>query len=228
MPRLPEFMKNVRSQKKELLINSVAENIRIAKQAINDEAKYYSPVWKKEMLQALKVEAKQALQEAIEEAKGVIKEYDGKISVIRNAPFSHSVNKEFLDNVNYTKTRILGELRLNPHNAQSILDMAVASKSGAQAVLELIESKQIDASLWSDDLYKNAFINSKSQAELEFELKKEQQVDALEKEKNNVCNMGHYLYAVKMLDNGIYNVSSMERQFDNDIKEIDKQLNGGM
>lgn len=228
---MPNGWKFMKKQEKGLAINTVLEDIRRAKQEINDNAKYYSPVWKKEKLKDLKVEAVTALKEAVEEAKAVNKQYEEKISAIKNTPFSHTVNKDFIDTVNYTKQRLLAELKINPYKKDSLLEMAVASKSGAQAVLELIDSKEIDDSIWTDELYKKAFINSKSQAEIDFELKKEKQIEAINTEWSNAYNHGHYSAAEKILNGDVRSVVPMptlERQFDIEIEEIDKQLNGGM
>lgn len=214
MPKLPEFMK-VGNKEKGLLINSVLQNINAIIQEINDNAKYYSPVWKKEMLQALKVEARAVLEEALAEVEVLNKQYEERISKVQNTPFSHSVNKDFLDTVNYTKTRLLAELKINPEKKDSILEMAVASKSGAQAVLELIDSKQIDQSYWTDDLYKKAFINSKSQAEIDFELKKESQIEAIRTEQLQAYNYGSYLAVRKLLD------SNFDIEFDNEIRNAE-------
>ncbi len=229
MPRLPEFMK-VGNKEKGLLINSVLQNINAIKQEINDNAKYYTPVWKKEMLQALKVEARAVLEEALAEVETLNKQYEDRVSKIKNTPFSHTVNKDFLDTVNYTKSRLLAELKINPYKKDSLLEMAVVSKSGAQAVLELIDSKEIDDSLWTDDLYKKAFINSKSQAEIDFELKKEKQIEAINTEWSNAYNHGHYYAAEKILNGDVRSVVPMptlERQFDIEIEEIQKQIDEG-
>jgi hypothetical protein len=205
----------VGNKEKGLLINSVLQNINAIIQEINDNAKYYSPVWKKEMLQALKVEARAVLEEALAEVEVLNKQYEERISKVQNTPFSHSVNKDFLDTVNYTKTRLLAELKINPEKKDSILEMAVASKSGAQAVLELIDSKQIDQSYWTDDLYKKAFINSKSQAEIDFELKKESQIEAIRTEQLQAYNYGSYLAVRKLLD------SNFDIEFDNEIRNAE-------
>lgn len=214
MPKLPEFMK-VGNKEKGLLINSVLQNINAVRQEINDNAKYYSPVWKKEMLQALKVEGRAVLEEALAEVEALNKQYEERIRKIQNTPFSHTVNKDFLDTVNYTKTRLLAELKINPEKKDSILEMAVASKSGAQAVLELIDSKQIDQSYWTDDLYKKAFINSKSQAEIDFELKKQSQIEEVRTEQLQAYNYGSYLAVRKLLD------SNFDIDFDNEIRNAE-------
>lgn len=214
MPKLPEFMK-VGNKEKGLLINSVLQNINAIKQEINDNAKYYTKTWKKEMLQALKVEGRAVLEEALAEVEALNKQYEERIRKIQNTPFSHTVNKDFIDTVNYTKTRLLAELKINPEKKDSILEMAVASKSGAQAVLELIDSKQIDQSYWTDDLYKKAFINSKSQAEIDFELKKQSQIEEVRTEQLQAYNYGSYLAVRKLLD------SNFDIDFDNEIRNAE-------
>lgn len=230
MTSLPIGWKPIKRKEKGLLINTVLEDIRKTRQEIYDNAKYYSPVWKKEQLQAFKVEAVNSIKEALEEVKKVDKEYEDKIDEIENTPYNHTVNKDFLDSVNYTKSRLLAELKTNPVNKKNILDMAVASKSGAQAVLELIDSKQLDNSYWTEELYTKAFVNSKSQAELEFELKKDNQIKAIQSEWSNAYNRGHYFAAEKILKGDVslkVPMPSLEWGIDREIEEVDKQINGG-
>lgn len=231
MTSLPKGWKFMKKQEKGLAIDTVLEDIRKAKQEIYDNAKYYSPIWKKEKLKELKVEAVTALKEAVAEVEALNRQYENRITEIKNDPFKgHDVSSDFINSVNYTKTRILAEIRMNNKPINQILEMAVASKSGAQAVLELIESKQIDNSVWTAGIYTKAFVNSKSQAELDFELKKEKQIEAINAEWNNAYNHGHYSAAKKILNGDVRNVVPMptlERQFDIEIEEIDKQINEG-
>lgn len=230
MTSLPIGWKPIKRKEKGLLINTVLEDIRKARQEIYDNAKYYSPVWKKEQLQAFKVEAVSSIREALEEVKKVDKEYKDKIDEIKNTPYNHTVNKDFLDSVNYTKQRLLAEIKINPHKKDSVLDIAVQSKTGAQAVLELIDSKQLDNSFWTEELYTKAFINSKSQAELEFELKKDNQIKAIQSEWSNAYNYGHYLAAKRILEGDVslkVPMPSLEWGINREIEEIDSQINGG-
>lgn len=230
MTSLPIGWKPIKRKEKGLLINTVLEDIRKARQEIYDNAKYYSPVWKKEQLQAFKVEAVNLIKEALEEVNTLNKEYESKINEIKNTPYSHTVNKDFLDSVNYTKSRLLAELKINPYEKDSILDIAVSSKSGAQAVLELIDDKQLDNSYWSEGLYTKAFINSKSQAELEFELKKDNQIKAIQSEWSNAYNRGHYFAAEKILKGDVSQkvpMPSLEWGINREIEEIDRQIKEG-
>ena len=63
----------------QMLINNLVENLRKAKESINENAKYYSPIWKQEQLKKLKMESIQAFNQAIEEFEKVNKMYEDKI-----------------------------------------------------------------------------------------------------------------------------------------------------
>ena len=218
-----------RKKVNEMLINTLAEDIRKANQILEDNKKNYSPMGNKEKLQELKLYSVERTKAAIKEVENFNTEFDNKIKEIRNTPFTgHNMSKEYIDNVNFTKIRLLADIKINPYTKNEILEKAIASKIGAQAVLELIQNKDIDDSYWTDDLYKKAYINSKTQQELDWEIKKEQQIEVIGKEQNEAYNYGSYLGAIKLL-NGDVNKKTppLERQFDIEIAQIDRAIEEG-
>lgn len=211
----------------EMLINNLAESVRKAKQEIYDNAKYYSPEWKRDNLKELKKIAHEAYLKAIEEFEKINNEYENKISEIEKSSYQgYSTTPEYIENVKYAKTRLLADIKINPNNKDKIINDALSSKVGSQAILELIQSKELDNSYWTDETFKNAYINSKSQAELDFEINKENQIKAIRKEQFEKCNYGSYLGAIKTLTGDVKKgMPTLERQFDNEIAEIE---NGGI
>lgn len=209
----------------QMLINNLAENLRKAKESINENAKYYSPIWKQEQLKKLKTESIQAFNQAIEEFEKVNKMYEDKIRGIENSFYiGHSTSPEYLENVKLTKSRLSAEMKINPNNKTDIINKALSTKIGSQALLELIQNKEIDDSYWTDETFKKAYINSKSQAELDFEINKDNQIKAIKQEQAEKCNYGSYLAAIKILQGDVKaDIPTLERQFDNEIAEVENQ-----
>lgn len=209
----------------QMLINNLVENLRKAKESINENAKYYSPIWKQEQLKKLKMESIQAFTQAIEEFEKVNKMYEDKIREIENSFYiGHSTSPKYLENVKLTKSRLLAEMKINPNNKTDIINKALSTKIGSQALLELIQNKEIDDSYWTDETFKKAYINSKSQAELDFEINKDNQIKAIKQEQAEKCNYGSYLAAIKILRGDVKaGIPTLERQFDNEIAEVENQ-----
>lgn len=203
----------------QMLINNLADDIRRAKQEINDNAKYYSPEWKKDQLKQLKALSIEAYKKAIAEFEKVNGEYESKRNEIANSRYiGHSTSPEFMENVKFAKSRLLAEIKINPIEKDKIINNALSSKVGSQAILELIQNKELDNSHWTDETYKTAFINSKSQAELDFEINKENQIKSIKKEQFEKCNYGSYLGAIKTLNGDVKKgVPTLERMFDDEI-----------
>ena len=209
----------------QMLINNLVEDIRKARQEINDNAKYYSPEWKKDQLKQLKALSIEAYNKAIEEFEKVNNEYENKINEIQNSHYiGHSTSPEYMENVRFAKSRLLAEIKVNPNAKDKTINNALSSKVGSQAILELIQSKELDNSYWTDETFKTAYINSKSQAELDFEINKENQIKSIKKEQFERCNYGSYLGAIKILQGDVKaGIPTLERQFDNEIAEVENQ-----
>ena len=207
-----------------LLINDVAKAIEQVRAEINEQAKYYNKQWKIDQLKELKKQAVALYRDAIAEVDAYNAEYQNKVNQIKNKAFEgHSTTQEYLDNVKYTKTRLLAEIEVNPNEKGKIIDKALTSRMGAQALLELIQNKEIDNSYWTKDTYQKAFINSKTQKELDWEIRKKQQLDELKKERieADAYDYGLYFGAIKTLTGDVVNkVPPLEEQFDLEIKKL--------
>ncbi|HHX68566.1 MAG TPA: hypothetical protein GX708_11005, partial [Gallicola sp.] len=107
----------------EMLINNLAESVRKAKQEIYDNAKYYSPEWKRDNLKELKKIAHEAYLKAIEEFEKINNEYENKISEIEKSSYQgYSTTPEYIENVKYAKTRLLADIKINPNNKDKIIN----------------------------------------------------------------------------------------------------------
>ena len=208
---------------KEMLLNSIAENLRKTRNEIKENAKYFSPEWEKEQLRSLKAQAKELYQKGFEEYQNISNDYENKISKLENSFYiGHSISPEYVEKVNYMKSRILAEIRINPNGKDKVINQSLSTKVGSQALLELIQNKELDNSYWTDDTFKKAFINSKSQAELDFEINKDNQIKALKKEYAEQCNYGSYLAAQKTFYGDVKaGIPNLERLFDDEIERLE-------
>lgn len=211
-----------------MLLNSLAENIRKAKDEIKANAKYYSPEWEKDQLKKLKAQAIESYQKGFEEYQNISNDYQNRISEIQNSFYiGHSTSPEYLAKVNHLKSRILAEIKINPNDKDRIINQSLSNKIGSQALLELIQNKELDNSYWTDDTFKKAFINSKSQAELDFEINKDNQIKALKKEYAEQCNYGSYLAAQKTFYGDVKaGIPNLERMFDDEIERLENPNKG--
>jgi hypothetical protein len=207
-----------------LLINDVAKAIEQVRAEINEQAKYYDKKWKIDQLKELKKQGVALYRDAIAEVNAYNAEHQSKVSQIKNTTFEgHSATQEYLDNVKFTKSRLLAEINVNPMRKDEIINKALTSRMGAQAVLELIQNKEIDKGFWTDEVYKKAFINSKTQKELDWEIKKEQQLDVLSKERNEAYDYGSYMGLVKIFTGDVAKKEpSFERRIDIEIEQLGK------
>lgn len=220
MARLPEFMKNMGSTKNnKLLINQITEVINQARAEIEEQAKYYNLQWKIDMLTALKKEAIELYQAAIEEANSVNIDYEKKISEIEATQYEGArIGKDDTATLDFELRSLKAELNMT-NNKEKVIDKYLASKIGAKAVLMLFADKDIDLGHQAQNIYTRAFMKSKTQAELDFEVKKQEQINALKLEQANKVNVGNLLAAQRIMQgNPAKGMPSLENIFDDEIR----------
>lgn len=202
-----------------MLINQVSENFRKAKEEFSRESKRLNSVGKKDYLIKLKKETMEAFISAIKEVEALNEANDKKIKEIEATPYiGYSTTPEMVENVNYAKSRIMADIEINPNKQSEIIDKALASKVGSQAILELINSKLLVRSPWTEEVYRKAFVNSKSQKEIDWEIDKQKKIDEIKNESTGQYNFGSYLGAIKILNGDVVvGVPPLEKFFDDQI-----------
>lgn len=226
MARLPEFMKNMGSTKNnKLLINQITEVINQARAEIEEQAKYYNLQWKIDMLTALKKEAIDLYNKAIEEANAANTDYEQRIREVEATQYEGSrVNKDEAATLDFEFRSLKAELNMTD-NKQKVIDKYLASKIGAKAVLLMFSEPNVDLGLWTNDIYKKAFMKSKTQAELDFEIKKQEQINQLKLEQAEKFNVGNLLAAQRIIQGNPANgMPSLENKFDEEIRQVQRMM----
>ena len=226
MARLPEFMKNMgKAANEKLLITEITEKIKEARAEIEEQAKYYNLQWKIDMLTALKKEAIELYQAAIEEANNVNLEYEKKISEIEATQYEGArIGKDDTATLDFELRSLKAELNMT-NDKYKVIDKYLASKIGAKAVLMLFADKDIDLGHQAQNIYTKAFMKSKTQAELDFEVKKQEQINALKLEQANKVNVGNLLAAQRIMQgNPAKGMPSLENMFDDEIRTAQRMM----
>lgn len=226
MARLPEFMKNMGSKTgNKLLINQINETINNARKEIEEQAKYYNLQWKIDMLTALKKEAIELYQKAIEEANSVNGGYEQQLKELEASQYEGSrFNKDEAATLDYELRSLKAELNMTD-NKQKVVDKYLASKIGAKAVLLMFSEPNVDLGFWTKDIYSKAFMKSKTQAELDFEVKKQEQINSIKLEQANQFNVGNLLAAQRIMQgNPAKGMPSLENKFDEEIRIVRMQM----
>ena len=226
MARLPEFMKNMGSTKNnKLLINQITEVINQARAEIEEQAKYYNLQWKIDMLTALKKEAIDLYNKAIEEANAANTDYEQRIREVEATQYEGSrVNKDEAATLDFEFRSLKAELNMTD-NKQKVIDKYLASKIGAKAILLMFSEPNVDLGFWTKDIYAKAYMKSKTQAELDFEIKKQEQINQLKLEQAEKFNVGNLLAAQRIMQGNPANgMPSLENKFDEEIRQVQRMM----
>lgn len=226
MARLPEFMKNMGSTKNnKLLINQITEVINQARAEIEEQAKYYNLQWKIDMLTALKKEAIDLYNKAIEEANAVNADYERRIREVEATQYEGSrVNKDEAAILDFEFRSLKAELNMTD-DKQKVIDKYLASKIGAKAILLMFSEPNVDLGFWTKDIYAKAYMKSKTQAELDFEIKKQEQINQLKLEQAEKVNIGKLLAAQRIMQgNPAKGIPSLENMFDEEIRQLQRMM----
>lgn len=226
MARLPEFMKNMGSAKNnKLLINQVTEVINQARAEIEEQAKYYNLQWKIDMLTALKKEAIDLYNKAIEEANAINNDYERRIREVEATQYEGSrVNKDEAAILDFEFRSLKAELNMTD-DKQKVIDKYLASKIGAKAILLMFLEPNVDLGFWTKDIYAKAYMKSKTQAELDFEIKKQEQINQLKLEQAEKVNIGKLLAAQRIMQgNPEKGIPSLENKFDEEIRQVQRMM----
>lgn len=226
MARLPDFMKNMGSTKNnKLLINQITEVINQARAEIEEQAKYYNLQWKIDMLTALKKEAIDLYNKAIEEANAINNDYERRIREIEATQYEGSrVNKDEAAILDFEFRSLKAELNMT-NDKEKVIDKYLASKIGAKAVLMLFADKDIDLGHQAQNIYTRAYMKSKTQAELDFEIKKQEKINQLKLEQAEKVNIGKLLAAQRIMQgNPEKGIPSLENMFDEEIRQVQRMM----
>lgn len=226
MARLPEFMKNMGTkQNSRLLINDIVRAVNETKQDIEEQSKYYNLQWKMNMLVTLKQEAIKLYKQAIEEANEVTAEYEQKIREIEATQYPGArVDRDDILSIDYELRTLRAELNMTD-NKQAVIDKYLGSTMGAKAVLLMFEDPNIDLGFWTKEIYVQAFLKSKSQAELDFEKQKQNRINALKLEQAEQFNTGTLLAAQRILEgNPAKGMPTLENMFDEEIRQVQRMM----
>jgi len=208
-----------------LKINDIVSRLAEARREINEQAKYYNLQWKKDALQALKTEALNLFNAAIDEANAVSKQYEDKINSIAAQQYTGArVNKDDIAAIEYELKSLKAELNMTA-DKNSVIERYLATQTGAKAVMLMFSEKDIDLGLWTQSIYEQAFIKSKSKAELDFEAQKGTQIAELQAQQAQEINVGKLLAVQRiMMGNPVKGVPSLERQFDMDVEACNREM----
>jgi len=208
-----------------LSVNTIVAALQQAKREIENEAKYKGQMWKQDALKALKVEALVAFQAALDEAHEVNRQYEEKINTILNEQYTGArVNKNDIEVINYELTALKAELNMND-DKNKVIDKYLATQTGAKAVMLMFSEKDLDLGIWSQSVYKQAFIKSKTREELDFEVQKAPKINELKAQQAAEMNIGSVLAVQAILNGSVQRgTPSLERQFDLDIAACDKAM----
>lgn len=214
-----------RGTKAPLKINDLASRLAEARREIDEQAKYYNMQWKKDALQALKAEALELFSAAIDEANAVNKQYEDKInSIVAQQYTGARVNKDDIAAIEYELKSLKAELNMAA-DKNKVVERYLATQTGAKAVMLMFSEKDLDLGLWTQSIYEQAFVKSKSKAELDFEAQKGTQIAELQAQQAQDINIGKLLAAQRiMMGNANNGVPSLERQFDLDIAACDQEM----
>lgn len=226
MARLPEFMKNMGSTKNnKLLINQITEVINQARAEIEEQAKYYNLQWKIDMLTALKKEAIDLYNKAIEEANAINNDYERRIREIEATQYEGSrVNKDEAAILDFEFRSLKAELNMTDDKSK-VIDKYLASKIGSKAIMLMFAEPDVDLGFWTKDIYAKAYVNSKTQAELDFEIKKQEKINQLKLEQAEKVNIGKLLAAQRIIQgNPAKGIPSLENMFDEEIRQLQRMM----
>lgn len=212
-------------QPKKALITEVSEAVRKAKAEIEENAKYYNLQWKIDMLTELKKEAIQLYQEAIAEANDINSHYEGQIREIEATQYEGGrFNKDDTATLDFELRSLKAELNMTDDKSK-VIDRYLASKIGSKAVLMLFADKDIDLGHQAQNIYAKAFVNSKTQAELDFEIKKNEKINNLKLEQAERFNPGQLLAAQRIMQgNPAKGMPSLENMFDEEVRQVQRMM----
>ena len=221
-----EFMRGLGNQPpKQLAIESVVYRLNCAQREIEEQAKYHNLQWKKDALTALKADAIAAFMNALDEANTVNKQFEDQInSLLKQQYTGPKVNKDDIATIEYELKSLKAELNMSSDKSK-VIDRYLATQTGAKAVMLMFSEKDLDLGLWSQSVYEQAFIKSKSKAELDFEAQKAPKLAEIQKEQAAAINIGKVFAAQRILTgNPSMKMPSLERRFDLDIQECEKEM----
>ncbi len=208
-----------------MLINNVLSIVQKEREKIEVQAREYGYKWKRVQLKALQKESIQLVQKAIDEAQNIVKEYENKVKEIENRQYQRtSATQEEIVNLEYDLKVLKAELNMS-ETKSDVIERYLQTKSGAKAVLMMFADPNVDIGYWTKDIYAKASMMAKSQAEIDFDLKKQKEVETLKSELSEMVNTGSLLAAQKVLTGSAdWKIPSLERQFENDILECDRHI----
>lgn len=214
-----------RKSQPKALITEVAEVINKARADIEESAKYYNLQWKIEMLTELKRKAIALYEEAINEANSINANYEKQIREIEATQYEGARNSEIdLAVIDYELRKFKSELNMTDDKSK-VIDKYLATKTGARAILMMFAEPDVDLGLWTKDIYAKAFVSSKSQAELDFEIAKQDKINNLKLEQADGFNIGQLLAAQRVMQGSITKgIPTLERKFDDEIEALKRQL----
>lgn len=212
-------------QPKKALITEVSEAVKKARAEIEENAKYYNLQWKIDMLTELKRKALALYEEAINEANSINANYEKQIREIEASQYEGGrFNKDDTATLDFELRSLKAELNMTDDKSK-VIDRYLASKIGSKAVLMLFADKDIDLGHQAQNIYAKAFVNSKTQAELDFEIKKNEKINNLKLEQANGFNAGQLLAAQRVMQGSIEKgIPTLERKFDDEIEALKRQL----
>ena len=212
-------------QPKKALIIEVSEAVRKARAEIEENAKYYNLQWKIDMLTELKREAIDLYNKAIEEANAINNDYERRIREIEATQYEGSrVNKDEAAILDFEFRSLKAELNMT-NDKQKVIDKYLATKIGAKAILLMFSEPNVDLGFWTKDIYAKAYMKSKTQAELDFEIKKQEQINQLKLEQAEKVNIGKLLAAQRIMQgNPAKGIPSLENMFDEEIRQLQRMM----
>jgi len=215
-------------QPKKALINEVSEAVRKARAEIEEQAKYYNLQWKIDMLTKLKREAIDLYNKAIEEANTINADYERRIREIEATQYEGArIGKDDTATLDFEFRSLKAELNMT-NDKEKVIDKYLASKIGAKAVLMLFADKDIDLGYLkhqAQNIYAKAYVKSKTQAELDFEIKKQEQISQLKLEQAEKVNIGKLLAAQRIMQGNPANgIPSLENMFDDEIRAAQRMM----
>jgi hypothetical protein len=177
------------------------------------------------MLTALKKEAIDLYNKAIEEANAVNNDYERRIKEIEATQYEGArVNKDEAAILDFELRSLKAELNM-ADDKQKVIDKYLATKIGAKAILLMFSEPNVDLGFWTKDIYAKAYMKSKTQAELDFEIKKQEQINQLKLEQAEKVNIGKLLAAQRIMQgNPEKGIPSLENMFDEEIRQLQRMM----
>ena len=126
-----------KSSNNKLMINQITEVINQARAEIEEQAKYHNLQWKADMLTALKKEAVELYNKAIDEANSTNAQFEKQIKEIESSQFEGSrVSKDDAVTLDFELRSLKAELNMTD-NKQKVIDKYLSSKLEQKVMLML-------------------------------------------------------------------------------------------